>query len=93
MPGLVAAALNDQRIYRIGPRHDPWALPDWAYADAETRTFGHRYDDPQGDYRVCYASLDVRGCLLETLACFRPDLETLGVLDQIEGDDEFRGAR
>ncbi|TAM74566.1 hypothetical protein EPN44_10860 [bacterium] len=34
MPGLVAAALNDQRIYRIGPRHDPWALPDWAYERA-----------------------------------------------------------
>ena len=38
-------------VFRLGRRPDPWAWPDWAYAEADG-TFGNRYDDPQGIYRV-----------------------------------------
>jgi len=51
-------------------------------------TFGNRYDDPQASYRVLYASSQRVGAFVETLARFRPDLEVIAALEQIEGDDE-----
>ena len=59
-------------LYRLGRRGGVWAWPDWAYA-GEDGTFGNRYDDRQGQYRVLYASSERIGTLLETLARFRPD--------------------
>lgn len=59
-------------LYRLGRRGAVWAWPDWAYA-GEDDTFGNRYDDPQGQYRVLYASSERIGTFLETLAPFRPD--------------------
>lgn len=59
-------------LHRIGRRPDAWAWPDWAYADRDG-TFGNRYDDPAGEYRVLYASTQRLGPFLETLARFRPD--------------------
>lgn len=49
-------------IYRLG-RRDPgaWRFPDWLHADVATGTFGSRYDDPEGEYRVLYAC-SVRAC-------------------------------
>ncbi|MCW5979637.1 MAG: RES family NAD+ phosphorylase [Bryobacteraceae bacterium] len=57
-------------IYRLGRRPDPWRPPDWAHAGPDG-TFGNRFDDPQGLYRVLYASSRKLGCFLETLARFR----------------------
>jgi hypothetical protein len=51
-------------------------------------TFGNRYDDPDGSYRVLYACSQRVGAFLETLARFRPDLEVVAELERIEGDDE-----
>lgn len=58
--------------YRLARRPDPWEWPDWAYA-GEGGTFGNRYDDPESEFRVLYASSDRLTCFLETLARFRPD--------------------
>jgi hypothetical protein len=47
-------------LHGVGRRPDPWAWPDWSRADPDG-TFGNRYDDPRGEYRVPYASSDRRG--------------------------------
>ena len=59
-------------VFRLGRRPDPWAWPDWRYADADG-TFGNRFDDPQGVYRVLYASTQRLATFVECLASFRPD--------------------
>jgi hypothetical protein len=55
------------------------------------KTFGNRFDDPDGEYRVLYAGSDRLTCFVECLACFRPDLELLAALGQIAGRDEAPG--
>ena len=40
-------------LYRIARVPDPWAWPDWANVGTDG-TFGNRWDDPQGLYRVVY---------------------------------------
>jgi hypothetical protein len=77
----------DRPLYRIGRRPDPWAWPDWLRA-GEDRTFGNRWDDPKGAYRVLYAGSSLRGVFIEVLARFRPDPSVLAELAAIEGDDE-----
>jgi hypothetical protein len=83
----LASVEPDGPLYRLGRQPDPWAWPDWSYAGSDG-TFGNRYDDPETSYRVLYASSQRIGAFLETLARFRPDLEVLAELEQIEGDDE-----
>ncbi len=75
-------------IYRLGRKPDPWSVPDWASAGADG-TFGNRFDDPEGMYRVLYASSQRVGCFLETLARFRVDLKLLAELAEIEGEDDY----
>jgi hypothetical protein len=87
MSGELASLEADAPLYRLGRRPDPWAWPDWSFA-ASDGTFGNRYDDPAASFRVLYASSQRVGAFLETLARFRPDLEVLAELEQIEGDDE-----
>ena len=74
-------------IYRLGRKPDPWSVPDWASAGPDG-TFGNRFDDPEGMYRVLYASSQRLGCFLETLARFRVDVKLLAELAEIEGDDD-----
>jgi RES domain-containing protein len=87
MSNGLASVEPDGPLYRLGRDPDPWVWPDWSYA-APDGTFGNRYDDPHGSYRVLYASSQRLGAFLETLARFRPDLEVLAELERIEGDDE-----
>jgi hypothetical protein len=75
-------------IYRLGRNPNPWAVPDWAAAGPDG-TFGNRFDDPEGMYRVLYASSQRLGCFLETLGRFRVDPKLLRELAEIEGDDDF----
>jgi hypothetical protein len=75
-------------VHRIGRRPDPWQYPDWSRANRD-RTFGNRFDDPNGEYRVLYASSVRLGCFLETLARYRPDLALYAELQQIAGEDDF----
>src|SRR5213080_3454499 len=83
----LASVEPDGPLYRLGRQPDPWAWLDWSYAGPDG-TFGNRYDDPEASYRVLYASSQRIGTFLETLARFRPDLEVLAELEQIDGDDE-----
>lgn len=66
---------------------DAWQLPDWSRA--KDGTFGNRFDDPESEYRVLYASSQQVSCFVETLARFRPDLTLLAELDAIEGENDF----
>jgi hypothetical protein len=75
-------------VYRIGRRPDPWQYPDWSRANPD-RTFGNRFDDPNGEYRVLYASSVRLGCFLETLARYRPDITLYAELQQIAGENDF----
>jgi hypothetical protein len=61
--------------------------PDWSYADADG-TFGNRFDDSHGLYRVLYASTQRIATFVECLAYFRPDPEVLAEYAVIVGDDD-----
>lgn len=76
-------------LFRVGRDRDAWAIPDWAYAK-EDGTFGNRFDDPTGVYRVLYASSQRLGCFIETLARFRVDVSFVADLALMEnGEDDF----
>ena len=78
----------DGPLFRLGRRPDAWQPPDWFLAHSDG-TFGNRFDDPDGYYRVLYASSHRLACFVETLARFRPDLSLLAELSAIEGADDF----
>lgn len=78
-------------IYRVARGPDPWQPPDWALAGPDG-TFGNRFDDPEGTYRVLYASSQRLGCYLETLARFRVDPALYAELAEIAGEDDFTPA-
>ena len=48
----------------------------------------NRFDDPNGGYRVLYASSARIGCFFETLARYRPDMAVYAELKEIEGEDD-----
>lgn len=76
------------RVHRIGRRPDPFAWPDWAFAEPDG-TFGNRFDDPSGTYRVLYAATEREGAYIETLARFWPDPSIVTALRTIDaGPDE-----
>jgi hypothetical protein len=76
-------------LFRVGRDRDAWAVPDWAYAK-EDGTFGNRFDDPTGVYRVLYASSQRLGCFIETLARFHVDVSFVADLALMEnGEDDF----
>lgn len=85
----MSCALDSDRppvsIYRVG-RDSPWNWPDWTTV-GDDGTFGNRWDDPQGSYRVLYASSSRRGCFLETLARFRPDPAVIAGLAAVVGEE------
>ncbi len=85
MTPRLALARPSGSIHRVGRWPDGWAWPDWSYAH-DDGTFGNRYDDPDGEYRVLYASDERAGALAETLARFRPDLELAAELALIAPD-------
>jgi hypothetical protein len=74
-------------LFRVGRDDDAWAVPDWAYAK-EDGTFGNRFDDPMGVYRVLYASSQRLGCFIETLARFRVDVSFIADLALMENAED-----
>jgi hypothetical protein len=78
----------DGPLHRVGRAPDAWALAPWTYAGPDN-TFGNRYDDPEGEYRVLYAAGQRRGAFLETLARFRADVHLIAELAQIDDDPEY----
>jgi len=71
-------------VRRIGRLPDPWAWPPWE-AQHSDNTFGNRWDDPEGVYRVVYACSQLEGAYVEVLSRFRPDPAVLAELAEIDG--------
>lgn len=82
----LASSRPSGTLYRIGRAPDAWAWPDWAFA-GEDGTFGNRYDDPEGDYRVLYASSQRVGAFVEVLARYRTDPALVAEYAEIAVDD------
>jgi hypothetical protein len=78
-------------VSRIGRWPDPWAWPPWEAQHSDT-TFGNRWDDPEGVYRVVYACTQLAGAYVEVLSRFRPDPVVLAGLAEIDGpnDDDYQ---
>lgn len=77
-------------VRRIGRLPDPWAWPPWE-AQHSDNTFGNRWDDPEGMYRVVYACSQLEGAYIEVLSRFRPDPAVLAELAEIDGpNDEYQ---
>ena len=95
MTPSLAVTAADRPLFRIGRRPDAWAWPPWSYASPDG-TFGNRFDDPQSDYRVLYASSQRLGPFLETLARFRRDIAIdaeYALIESDERDDAFPRSR
>jgi hypothetical protein len=75
------------RVTRIGRRPNPWAWPPWE-AQHSDATFGNRWDDPEGIYRVLYAATQLEGAYVEVLSRFRPDPVVVAELAKIDGSSE-----
>lgn len=73
-------------LHRIGRVPDPWRWNDWSHADSDG-TFGNRWDDPESEYRVLYASSQRLACFLETIGRFPGDPKVMAGLDDIEVEE------
>ncbi len=73
-------------VWRIGRMPDPWAWPPWEAQHSDS-TFGNRWDDPEGVYRVVYACSQLEGAYVEVLSRLRPDPAVLAALAEIDGPD------
>src|SRR5580765_7069782 len=69
-------------VRRIGRVPDPWAWPPWEAQHSDS-TFGNRWDDPEGVYRVVYACSQLEGAYVEVLSRLRPDPAVLAGLAEI----------
>jgi hypothetical protein len=87
MTSLLAATRPAGNLYRVARLPDAWAWPSWEYA-GEDATFGNRYDDPRGEYRVLYATSQRLGAFIETLAPYRADPAVIADYDQITVDPD-----
>jgi hypothetical protein len=81
-------------VYRVARGLDPFEPPDWSYA-GDHGTFDNRFDDPGAErsipeaerFRVIYCATSRAAAFGETIARFRPDLELLAKLEEIEDDE------
>jgi len=73
-------------LFRLGRKPDVWGWTDWAYAGDDGR-FNNRWDDSLGTYRVLYTSCSRLGAYLEVLAEYRPDLNVLAEISEIDQND------
>lgn len=79
----IDGASPSSRLFRLGRAPDPWSWNDWSYAHSDG-TFGNRWDDPQSEYRVLYASTQRLACFLETIGRFPGDPKVQAGVDEIE---------
>jgi hypothetical protein len=77
----------DRSLFRISREPGPFDWLDWAFAGPDN-TFGSRWDDAEGRYRVLYASSQRLGCFLETLDVFRPDPAIAAAYAEMAVDDD-----
>jgi RES domain-containing protein len=85
----------DAEVWRLGHVPDAWAWPDWEFVkeadwwgDPEQ---GGRWDDPDREYHVLYASSSRLAAFLETLAQFEPDATLESDWYAIAGDHDSSG--
>ncbi len=64
--------------------------PDWALV-GDDGTFGNRFDDAEGRFRVLYASSTPLGCFIETLARYRKPLEVEELRSQFDEIENVEG--
>lgn len=83
MSADIVAVEAPGRVYRVARRPDAFALPSWEHANNDDGTFGGRYDDPQGEYRVLYVSASRVGAFCETLAPMRPSLDVVAGIEAV----------
>lgn len=83
MSADIVALEAPERVYRVARRPDAFALPSWEHASNDDGTFGGRYDDPRGEYRVLYVSRSRVGAFCETLAPMRPSLDVLTGIEAV----------
>ena len=83
MTALVGVPAPTQ-IFRIARAPDPWLWPPWAAAGVDG-TFGNRWDDVEGNYRVLYAGSSFHGCFVEVLSRFRPAPHVIAGLVAVAG--------
>ena len=76
-------------VTRIGRRPNPWAWPPWE-AQHSDATFGNRWDDPEGNYRVLYAATQLEGAYVEVLSRFRPDPVVVAELGEARAVPQMR---
>jgi hypothetical protein len=79
----IDGASPSARLFRLGRAPDPCSWNDWSYAHSDG-TFGNRWDDPDSEYRVLYASTQRLACFLETIGRFPGDPKVKAGLDEIE---------
>lgn len=84
-PALHPTTPEGGPLYRIARAPTPWSWPDWANVGSDG-TFGNRWDDPGGVYRVLYAASSRVGAFVEVLSRFRPDPQLLEELAEIEDE-------
>jgi hypothetical protein len=73
-------------LYRIARTPSPWTAPDWSLV-GDDGTFGNRFDDLDGYFRVLYTGSSPLACFVETLARYRkpPDAyDLMNALNSIE---------
>lgn len=85
-PLQVASTSANNDVWRVGYLPQPWAWPSWQYST--DGRFPGRWDDAGGHFRTIYAGSQLLSCLLEVLACFRPDPKLAAQLVDIVFDTE-----
>lgn len=88
----IEAVATELTVYRVARGPDAFALPSWEYAHTADGTFGGRYDDPLGEYRVLYVCASRTGAFCETLAPLRPRVDLLDAIEAIAAAEEDAGA-
>jgi hypothetical protein len=86
----LTARNGDGQVWRVGYRPNPGAWPSWQYAT--NGRFPGRWDDADGNFRTVYAGSHLLSCLMEVLACFRPDPDLATRLSTVIDEDEPHGA-
>lgn len=84
----LAIKTSSKPVYRVA-RHEQgvWNFPNWLYAHNDG-TFGSRYDDPNGDYRVLYACSQRRYAFIEVLSYHAPDPDLITAFREIAENDD-----
>lgn len=68
-------------VYRVGRAGSSLDLAPWTLAP-----FDGRFDDPEQEYRVRYVGVSRRGAFIERLAKYRPDLDAIAAINDVQAD-------